>query len=89
ARVDGIVDRLQGLEASAGAPALFVGEGADRYREALESAGVARVEGPAVPRASALLWLAHHHEAAGRVDAPAAWEPTYVRASSAERGVRG
>ena len=77
-------------EGRSGAPTpLYAGEGALRYADALEAAGVARAEMPAVPRASTLLWLAHHHPAAGRVEEPARWEPAYVRASSAERGVRG
>lgn len=89
APVESIVERLAGLEAAAGAAPLYAGEGAERYRVALEAAGAAVGDGPAVPRASALLWLARHHPAAGEVESVATWEPTYVRASSAERGVRG
>ena len=39
------------------------------------------------PRASALLRLAWRWPEAGRVTEPARWEPTYVRASSAERRI--
>ncbi len=38
------------------------------------------------PRASALLRLASSDPATGRVPNPDAWEPAYLRASSAERG---
>jgi tRNA threonylcarbamoyladenosine biosynthesis protein TsaB len=87
--IGSIVERLRDLEATAGAAPLFVGEGAERYRAALEGAGSAVAVGPAAPRASTLLWLARHHRGAGHVEAVAGWEPTYVRASSAERGVKG
>lgn len=40
-----------------------------------------------VPRAAALLWLAESDPAQGRVERPDTWEPGYVRASSAERGL--
>jgi tRNA threonylcarbamoyladenosine biosynthesis protein TsaB len=68
---------------------LFVGDGALRYRERLEAAGAVVAELPAWPRASTLLWLAEHHGEAGVVTEAGAWEPGYIRASSAERGVRG
>jgi len=70
--------------------ALYVGEGAVANREALEAAGV-RLARPAdvAPSAGGLLWLARHAAEAGRVESAAAWEPDYVRASSAERGVAG
>lgn len=67
---------------------LLVGDGATRYREALPAGAVGN-GAAAYPRASVLLWLAEHHAAAGRVENPAAWEPLYVRGSSAERGVPG
>jgi hypothetical protein len=44
---------------------------------------------PSHPRASTLLWLAAHHRVHGQVDDAAAWEPLYVRGSSAERGIAG
>lgn len=68
---------------------LFVGEGALRYRAELVDAGARVAAVPAAPRASALLWLAHHHPATGEVRDLAGWEPGYVRGSSAERGVKG
>ena len=68
---------------------LFVGEGAGRYRDVLESSGAVVSAVPAVPRASTLLWLAAWHPEAGTVEDAAGWEPTYLRASSAERGVAG
>lgn len=77
------------LEAVAEHGPLFVGDGAVRYAEALASAGARVSRTPAWPRASSLLWLAEHHGPAGTVGEARAWEPSYVRASSAERGVRG
>lgn len=67
---------------------LFAGDGALRYRETLEAAGATVASAPAHPRAADLLRLAHRVPALGAVDV-ASWEPTYVRASSAERGVKG
>ena len=43
----------------------------------------------ATPTARALLELAGRDPELGRVDRPGEWEPAYVRASSAERGVAG
>lgn len=68
---------------------VFAGDGAHRYREALTAADAVVMPAPAYPRASALLWLAARDPAAGRVSGVAAWEPSYIRASSAERGVAG
>jgi tRNA threonylcarbamoyladenosine biosynthesis protein TsaB len=68
---------------------LYVGDGAVRYRDALVAAGARVATTPAWPRASTLLWLAERHPDAGAVEDAAAWEPVYVRGSSAERGVRG
>ncbi|HSJ09799.1 MAG TPA: tRNA (adenosine(37)-N6)-threonylcarbamoyltransferase complex dimerization subunit type 1 TsaB [Longimicrobiales bacterium] len=64
---------------------VFVGEGAVRYAHELGCAP------PALrwPRASALLRLAAADPAGGRVADGAAWEPSYLRASGAERGIRG
>ncbi len=67
---------------------LCVGDGALRYRERLEAARVHVATSPAYPRAGTLLWLAEHHPDLGMTDR-AGWEPDYVRASSAERGVAG
>jgi len=63
----------------------FVGEGAERNREAIRAAG-GTVLPPhlGVPRAAALLWLAHK-DPTGEVRDVSMWEPEYVRASGAER----
>ena len=79
------VDEIVGATRSA--DPLFAGDGALRYREHLGDAPVIRA--PAPPRASALLWLADRHPDQGRVSDASEWEPVYVRASSAERGVKG
>jgi tRNA threonylcarbamoyladenosine biosynthesis protein TsaB len=79
---------------------LLVGDGARRYADAHGSSddahgssdrASASADGavPRYPRASDLLWLAARHRAAGQVDNAAAWEPLYIRGSSAERGVAG
>lgn len=68
---------------------VYAGDGALRYREALAAHGAVAAGVPAYPRASALLWLAARYPQRGRVADAAGWEPSYVRASSAERGVRG
>jgi tRNA threonylcarbamoyladenosine biosynthesis protein TsaB len=61
---------------------VFAGPGAERYAAELPAAPV-RV----MPRASALLRLVAAEPDAGRVELPAGWEPVYLRASSATRGV--
>jgi tRNA threonylcarbamoyladenosine biosynthesis protein TsaB len=64
----------------------FVGDGAVRYAAEL---GIAAPP-PVQPRAAALLRLASADVAqAGRVELLAGWEPEYLRASGAERGVAG
>jgi tRNA threonylcarbamoyladenosine biosynthesis protein TsaB len=68
---------------------LFVGDGAIKYADALESAEGAVSRLPIWPRASDLLWLAERHGDAGLVSDVSGWQPEYVRASSAERGVVG
>lgn len=75
------------LAAASGLGAIFAGDGASKHRGAIEAAGgvVAPVHS-GVPRAAALLWLADLAPEAGRVDAPADWEPLYLRAAGAERG---
>ena len=66
----------------------FAGEGATKHAEAIASAGGTLAPPPlGVPRASALLWLAHVAGEGGRIADPGSWEPEYVRASGAERGV--
>lgn len=84
--VEELVRELERLAAPEGWT--FVGTGALEQREALE-VGDGRVLGAAHahPRAAVLLDLADRRGAAGRVRDPAGWEPTYVRASSAERGI--
>lgn len=80
------LDALIDLFAEGEVP-LFVGEGALRHAAELERTLGARV-GPAhlaVPRASALVWLAVTAPGKGRVEDPSAWEPEYLRASGAER----
>lgn len=68
----------------------FAGGGALSRRDALEGRG-GRVLSPLHegPRAGALLALAVEQPGAGAVEDPAAWEPGYLRASGAERGVGG
>lgn len=68
---------------------LFAGDGAARYADVIREHGGRVAASPAWPRASALLWLAEHYGGAGAVEDVAGWEPSYVRASSAERGVAG
>lgn len=65
----------------------FAGLGATEHRSKLESWG-GRVlgAGHAHPRAAVLLDLAERRGGEGRIGEPADWEPTYVRASGAERG---
>lgn len=78
------------LEAVAGAAPLYAGDGALRYRDVIEGRG-GRVAPPhlAVPRAAALLWLASRWPDEGRVKHPGPWEPAYLRAPGATRGVQG
>ncbi|MBI4408317.1 MAG: tRNA (adenosine(37)-N6)-threonylcarbamoyltransferase complex dimerization subunit type 1 TsaB [Gemmatimonadetes bacterium] len=69
---------------------LYAGDGALRQRARLQQVGGAVAPAHlSVPRASALLWLAQLDPEAGHVAAPSEWEPVYLRASGAERGVRG
>ncbi len=66
----------------------FAGEAAVLYERPIRSRG-ARVLPPhlGIPRAASLLWLARSHPELGRVTDIAAWEPEYLRASGAERGI--
>jgi tRNA threonylcarbamoyladenosine biosynthesis protein TsaB len=66
----------------------FVGEGAQRHAEQIRARG-GSIETNVHPLASALLRLAHDYPELGRVNDPAHWEPTYLRASGAERGIQG
>jgi tRNA threonylcarbamoyladenosine biosynthesis protein TsaB len=79
--IDDVVERLRDLDAL-----LFVGDGAIRHRSELEAAG-GRVAPPHFghPGGGALIWLAVAEPMWGLVDDPAAWEPSYLRASGAER----
>lgn len=69
-----------GANGSGVPPALFAGAGATRHRPEI-AAGGGEVAPPhlAVPRASALLWLASLDAASGRIPRPADWEPDYLR----------
>jgi tRNA threonylcarbamoyladenosine biosynthesis protein TsaB len=67
---------------------VFAGEGADRHSGHL-GAGC-RIATGITPRASALLRLHAADDAgAGRVADVSVWEPSYLRASGAERGIDG
>lgn len=77
------------IDAVGGGP-IYAGRGAQRYRRELEAAGgVIAPAHLAWPRAAALLWLAALDPDGGRVESPSEWEPAYLRASGAERRVRG
>jgi tRNA threonylcarbamoyladenosine biosynthesis protein TsaB len=73
------------LERVAAGRPMFVGEGAVRYRAELGTDRVAA----RWPRASALLRLAGADAGRGRISQPRGWEPSYLRASGAERGIAG
>ena len=81
--LDELIDRFAGE----GEPPLFVGEGAGLHARELRERLRAGIGPPhlAMPRASALVWLALTQPRAGRVEDPSAWEPEYLRASGAER----
>ena len=69
---------------------VFAGEGARVHASRIERAGGRIVPvHAAVPRASALLWLSRVAGELGRVRERGLWEPEYVRASGAERGIGG
>lgn len=77
----------EALAHAAAAPgALVCGPGAALHREAVAAALGADAVGAGVEsHAEALVWLAAHAPALGRVADAAAWEPQYLRASGAER----
>lgn len=78
------------LEGDTPGGTVFSGDGAVRHREALEGAGF-EVEPPPAGRPTArglLRWLSLD-PAAPPVAEPATWEPTYLRASNAEREWNG
>jgi len=78
APIDTVLDRIDP------AGALFAGDGA-RMHEARIRARGGRVATAVDAGPAALLWLAVAEPDAGRIAAPAAWEPEYVRASGAQR----
>ena len=67
--------------------AVVVGDGAAKHRSELESVpGVVVADSRfGYPDAAGLIWLAGVDPDAGLVDSPASWEPSYLRASGAER----
>lgn len=66
----------------------FAGDGAGRFAEAIrERGGTVLSAELGVPRAMTLLWLRREHPNAGRIADVASWEPSYVRASGAERAL--
>lgn len=76
------------LDRAAAWDPVFAGEGAERHAAHLGAGR--RIAAGIVPRASSLLRLLHADDAgAGRVADVSAWEPSYLRASGAERGVAG
>jgi tRNA threonylcarbamoyladenosine biosynthesis protein TsaB len=68
-------------------PLLFVGEAALIHEEEIRSTLGSRVAPAhlALPRASALVWLAARFPDMGLVPDRSGWEPDYLRASGAER----
>jgi len=69
--------------------AVFLGDGARRHRERLESTGAPVLEGPAgEPSARGLLRAVALGHPAGPVDRPARWEPDYLRDPGAARARR-
>jgi tRNA threonylcarbamoyladenosine biosynthesis protein TsaB len=82
--IDELLNRLPAAECR------FTGEGAVLHAEQIRRAGgLVAPAHLAHPRASALLWLAYAYPELGRISDPAHWEPAYLRASGAERGIRG
>jgi tRNA threonylcarbamoyladenosine biosynthesis protein TsaB len=79
------LDVAELLQRLGGRSPVFIGDGAIHY------AGLLGIEPPflRLPRAAALLRLAAADPAAGLVHDMAGWEPSYLRASGAERGVAG
>jgi len=66
----------------------FAGDGAVRFASViLERGGTVLPADAGVPRAATLLWLRREHPALGRIEDVADWEPSYVRASGAERAL--
>ncbi|HSL69544.1 MAG TPA: tRNA (adenosine(37)-N6)-threonylcarbamoyltransferase complex dimerization subunit type 1 TsaB [Longimicrobiales bacterium] len=83
-----VLELNQLLEMVPPASTAFAGEGAVKHADEIRRRGGEVLPAHAgIPRASSLLWLAHDHGALGRVADPAHWQPEYLRASSAERGI--
>jgi tRNA A37 threonylcarbamoyladenosine modification protein TsaB len=86
-RVEPIADLLEAMN---GLHAVVAGEGALKHMDEIEQCGHSVLPRHlSIPRASALLWLAHAHPEYGRIQDLHHWEPDYLRTSGAERGVRG
>lgn len=77
--VSALVDAVSQLQLG---HVVYAGDGARRYAAEL---GRPSTVAPIYPRASALLRLAAAEPARGRIESPSGWEPTYLRASGAER----
>jgi tRNA A37 threonylcarbamoyladenosine modification protein TsaB len=68
------------------AGAVFVGDGAERHRRVIESAGfTVRAAPHGEPTAAALVRFMHTHPDTPAVPALATWEPRYLKAANAER----
>ena len=83
ATLDGVVERLRGEP-----DVWLLGDGAARHGEELRAALPGARHAPldaSTPSATGLLRLARAAPELGRVGDPAAWGPTYLRASGAER----
>lgn len=65
----------------------FAGDGAVRFADVILDRGGTLLSEEGIPRAATLLRLRHDYPDAGRVDDVASWEPSYVRASGAERAL--
>ncbi|MGD2046071.1 MAG: tRNA (adenosine(37)-N6)-threonylcarbamoyltransferase complex dimerization subunit type 1 TsaB [Gemmatimonadota bacterium] len=64
---------------------VFLGDGAEKHRAAIEGAGFPVVPATRDTLAEGLLRYTSLHPELAAVEDPSAWEPLYVRASSAER----
>ncbi len=78
APIDAVLDRVDPEGA------LFAGDGARMHEARIRARGGRVAPDPGVGPA-ALLWLATAEPDGGRIAAPAAWQPEYVRASGAQR----
>ena len=80
--IDDVIEQLSGL-----GEVRAVGDGVLRHREEIERRTSARIVPPhlGAARAGALVWLATTWPDAGLVEDVGEWEPSYLRASGAER----